>query len=47
MLPDSVGGIKWESFPSGLLAISRGGRILTEKILKRFKKSSVKKVENY
>ena len=34
----SGGRVQWEGFPSGLLAISRGGRILTGEILKRFKK---------
>ena len=36
--PASGGRDQWEDFPSGLLAISRGGRILTGEILKRFKK---------
>ena len=45
--PASGGRDQWEDFPSGLLAISRGGRIFTGKILERFKKKSVKKVENF
>ena len=43
--PASGGRDQWEDFPSGLLAISRGGRILTGEILKRFKKNSVKKLK--
>ena len=44
-LPASGGRDQWEDFPSGLLAISRGGRILTGEILKRFKKVQSKKLK--